>query len=110
MAERMMLVCDTCGRPAAETVTFKTSRGNRQRDYCTQHLDELLGSSRASEARTQTGNDESKRGPDQDEEEVDREAHREEAGSDPEAASLQALILLRRLGGSRSSSAGTHQN
>jgi topoisomerase IA-like protein len=47
MAERMMLVCDTCGRPAAETVTFKTSRGNRQRDYCTQHLDELLGASRA---------------------------------------------------------------
>ena len=32
MAERMMLVCDTCGRPAAETVTFKASRGNRQRD------------------------------------------------------------------------------
>ena len=47
MAERTMLVCDTCGRPAAETVTFKTSRGNRQRDYCTQHLDELLGPSRA---------------------------------------------------------------
>lgn len=47
MAERMMLVCDTCGRPAAETVTFKTSRGNRQRDYCTLHLDELLGASRA---------------------------------------------------------------
>ena len=42
-----MLVCDTCGRPAAETVTFKTSRGNRQPDYCTQHLDELLGPSRA---------------------------------------------------------------
>ena len=38
MAERVMLVCDTCGRPAAETVTFKTSKGNRQRDYCTQHL------------------------------------------------------------------------
>ena len=47
MAERTMLVCDTCGRPAAETVTFKTSRGNRQRDYCPQHLDELLAPSRA---------------------------------------------------------------
>jgi hypothetical protein len=47
MAERTMLVCDTCGRPAAETVTFKTSRGNRQRDYCAQHLDELLGPSRS---------------------------------------------------------------
>jgi hypothetical protein len=47
MAEQTMLVCDTCGRPASETVTFKTSRGNRQRDYCPQHLDELLGPSRA---------------------------------------------------------------
>ena len=46
MAERTMLVCDTCGRPAAETVTFKTSRGSRQRDYCPQHLDELLAPSR----------------------------------------------------------------
>jgi hypothetical protein len=47
MAERTMLVCDTCGRPAAETVTFKTSKGNRQRDFCAQHLDELLAPSRA---------------------------------------------------------------
>lgn len=47
MAERTMLVCDTCGRPAAETVTFKTSKGNRQRDYCAQHLEELLAPSRA---------------------------------------------------------------
>ena len=48
-----------------------------------------------SEARAQTGSDGSQRGTDQDEEEVDREAHREEAGSDPEAARLQALIILR---------------
>ena len=47
MAERMMLVCDTCGRPAVETVTIRSSRGNRQRDYCSEHLDELLGASRA---------------------------------------------------------------
>lgn len=47
MAERTMLVCDTCGRPAVETVSFKTSKGNRQRDYCPQHLAELLASSRA---------------------------------------------------------------
>ena len=47
MAERTMLVCDTCGRPAVETVTLRTSKGNRQRDYCTQHLDELLAPSRA---------------------------------------------------------------
>ena len=46
MAERMMLVCDTCGRSAAETVTFKSSAGNRQRDYCSTHLAELLAGSR----------------------------------------------------------------
>ena len=46
MAERVMLVCDTCGRPAVETVTLKTSRGNRQRDYCATHLEELLGPAR----------------------------------------------------------------
>ncbi len=86
MAERTMLVCDTCGRPAAETVTFKTSRGNRQRDYCTQHLDELLGPSRAPKRGRRPGANGSQRRPDQDEEEVDREANREEVGSDPEAA------------------------
>jgi hypothetical protein len=46
MAERTMLFCDSCGRPAVETVTFKTSSGNRQRDYCSPHLDELLSGSR----------------------------------------------------------------
>ena len=46
MAERVMLVCDTCGRPAIETVTFKASAGNRQRDYCSPHLDELLSGAR----------------------------------------------------------------
>jgi hypothetical protein len=46
MAEKLMLVCDTCGRPAVETVTFRTSSGNRQRDYCTTHLAELLRGSR----------------------------------------------------------------
>ena len=42
-----MLVCDTCGNPAVETVTFRTSTGNRQRDYCAPHLQELLKDSRA---------------------------------------------------------------
>jgi hypothetical protein len=46
MAERVMLVCDTCGRPAAETVMIRSSAGNRQRDYCSAHLDELLAPSR----------------------------------------------------------------
>jgi hypothetical protein len=41
-----MLVCDECGRPVAETVTFKTSSGNRQKDYCSEHLRALLDGSR----------------------------------------------------------------
>lgn len=47
MAEKLLLVCDTCGNPAIETVTFKTSSGNRQKDYCAAHLQELLKGSRA---------------------------------------------------------------
>lgn len=47
MAEKTILVCDTCGRPAVETVTFKTSVGNRQRDYCTADLNALIQGSRA---------------------------------------------------------------
>lgn len=46
MAERVLLVCDECGRPAVETVTFKTAGGNRQKDYCTEHLQALLQGSR----------------------------------------------------------------
>jgi hypothetical protein len=42
-----MLVCDTCGNPAVETVTFRSKAGNRQRDYCARHLQELLKDSRA---------------------------------------------------------------
>jgi len=33
--------------PAVETVRFKTSSGNRQKDCCTTHLQELLHGSRA---------------------------------------------------------------
>ena len=47
VAEQLMLVCDVCGAPAAETVTFKTSSGNRQKDYCATHLQELLRGSRS---------------------------------------------------------------
>jgi hypothetical protein len=46
MAEKLLLVCDICGAPAAETVTFNTSGGNRQKDYCATHLQELLRGSR----------------------------------------------------------------
>jgi hypothetical protein len=47
VAEKLMLVCDTCGNPAVETVTFRTSAGNRQRGYCARHVQELLKDSRA---------------------------------------------------------------
>lgn len=46
MAEKTMLVCDTCGDPANETVLIKTSLGNRQRDYCGKHFTELIAGSR----------------------------------------------------------------
>ena len=47
MAEELVIVCDTCGKPAVETVTFRTSSGNRVKDYCAVHLQELLKGSRA---------------------------------------------------------------
>jgi hypothetical protein len=46
MAEKLLLVCDTCGLPAVETVTFRSSVGNRQKDFCAKHLRELLLGSR----------------------------------------------------------------
>jgi len=61
MAERTMLVCDTCGKPAAETVTLKTSSGNRQRDYCSAHLTELLAGSRAPKRGRRPGSTNAKR-------------------------------------------------
>lgn len=46
MAERTILVCDVCGRPAAQTVTFKVGRRNLQKDYCDVHLQELAAGAR----------------------------------------------------------------
>ena len=46
MAERTILVCDTCGRPAAETVTVRVERGNFVKDLCSTHVDELLSGAR----------------------------------------------------------------
>ena len=42
MAEKTILVCDVCGRPAAETVTIKASRGNFVKDMCATHVNELV--------------------------------------------------------------------
>jgi hypothetical protein len=46
MAEKAMLVCDTCGKPAAETVTIKTGRGNFVKDLCASHVNELVAGAR----------------------------------------------------------------
>lgn len=46
MAEKTILVCDTCGKPAAETVTIKTARGNFLKDLCSSHVNELTGGAR----------------------------------------------------------------
>ena len=46
MAEKTILVCDTCGRPAAETATIKVSRGNFVKDLCSTHIDEMIAGAR----------------------------------------------------------------
>jgi hypothetical protein len=46
MAERTILVCDACGRPAAETVTIRSSRGNFVKDLCSTHVTELVSGAR----------------------------------------------------------------
>jgi hypothetical protein len=46
MAEKTILVCDTCGRPAAETVTIKLARGNFVKDLCSTHIDEAIAGAR----------------------------------------------------------------
>jgi hypothetical protein len=46
MAEKTILVCDTCGKPAAETVTIRVARGNYVKDLCASHVSELLSGAR----------------------------------------------------------------
>lgn len=46
MAEKTILVCDTCGKPAAETVTIKVSRGNYVKDLCSAHVSDLIAKAR----------------------------------------------------------------
>ena len=46
MAEKTILVCDTCGRPAAETATIKVARGNFVKDLCSTHVDEMIAGAR----------------------------------------------------------------
>lgn len=46
MAERTIVVCDVCGKPAAETVTIKAARGNFAKDLCATHVTELVAGAR----------------------------------------------------------------
>ena len=46
MAHQTILVCDTCGKPAAETVTIKVARGNFVKDLCASHVSELVAGAR----------------------------------------------------------------
>jgi hypothetical protein len=46
MAEKTILVCDVCGRPAAESVTIKVARGNFVKDMCSSHVNELIAGAR----------------------------------------------------------------
>jgi hypothetical protein len=42
MGEALVLVCDRCGQPAVETVSFRAGGSNLVIDLCQGHLDELL--------------------------------------------------------------------
>ena len=46
MGEKTILVCDTCGKPASETVTIKVARGNYVKDLCSSHVTELVAGAR----------------------------------------------------------------
>jgi hypothetical protein len=46
MAEKMILVCDACGRPATETVTIRVGRGNFVKDLCSVHVSEIIAGAR----------------------------------------------------------------
>ena len=42
MAERLVWVCDVCGRPAEQSVTIKLGRRTLVKDLCSTHLAELV--------------------------------------------------------------------
>lgn len=46
MSEKTILVCDACGKPAAETVTIKLGRGNFVKDLCGSHVNEMIAGAR----------------------------------------------------------------
>ncbi|MDP9203316.1 MAG: hypothetical protein M3P26_15485 [Gemmatimonadota bacterium] len=46
LLEAITLVCDVCGKPAVATVTIKVGNKNHLKDFCSQHLGELLQNAR----------------------------------------------------------------
>ena len=42
MAERVVLVCDVCGSPAEQTVSFSVGARKLAQDLCGTHLQELV--------------------------------------------------------------------
>ena len=47
MAEAITLVCDVCGRPDAQPVTFHVNGKNLVKDFCPRHIAELVQGARA---------------------------------------------------------------
>jgi hypothetical protein len=47
MAERLVRVCDVCGNPAEQSVTFKVGSRSLAQDLCGTHLQELMRRSHA---------------------------------------------------------------
>ena len=47
MAESVVLVCDVCGRPAVQSVTFRVGARSLVKDFCATHLAELTTGARA---------------------------------------------------------------
>lgn len=46
MAEQVLVVCDVCGKPAAETVAITARDKPYRKDLCSDHLAELLSGAR----------------------------------------------------------------
>ena len=46
MAEKTILICDQCGKPATETVTIRIARGNFVKDLCSAHVNDLVSGAR----------------------------------------------------------------
>jgi hypothetical protein len=47
MAEKVVLVCDECGDPANESVTFKLGSRTLAKDLCRRHVQELVRNAHA---------------------------------------------------------------